>query len=261
MKFNILSDLHLDFYFTGWVEDAQIRGVFDGWLDPSESIEVLCVAGDISHENHHAELLYRIADLYNYKRVFCVLGNHDLYTNKKYTDSRKRQADWYGRSNEVVKFLDGNIEEYGGVKFGGAMSWYDGTYNAPQAYAYKDPIKIWKHTMNDAYYISGYEDFYEILQQEMPKVKSILGADVILTHVCPLSHSKAFQTYYKSELSSMFYAFDGESLLHETNAEHWVFGHSHGFHEFEVFGTTCTMNAMGYPNEGHKKRVVELEVK
>ena len=162
--------------------------------------------------------------------------------------------------SELVTLLDGDIVEVEGVKIGGAMAWYDGTYNAPQAYGYTDPVAIWKRTMNDANWIRGYKDFYDLLIQERPKVEAILDADIILTHVCPLAHRIAFQEEYQYEQSSMFYAFNGEDYLMQTKAKYWIYGHSHGEHEFEIYGTECKMNALGYPGEKRQLTVKTIEV-
>ena len=257
MKISILSDLHLDFYFHGSkrVKDVNIKRVFDSYLSYDEEFEVLVIAGDISHYVSQVVILERIAKLYNYKRIFCVLGNHDLYlisssARYKYeNNSRNRMAEWFTKSSECVRFLDGTIEEYKGVTFGGAMGWYDGTYNAPTSYNYADPVSLWEYYMNDSKYIKGFKDFYDLLAMEKPKVKNILSADVVITHVCPISHRMAFQDDYQEQTSSMFYAFDGEDLVAESKAQCWVFGHSHGFHEFMAYDTHLIMNAKGYPNE------------
>jgi len=80
----------------------------------------------------------------------------------------------------------------------GPWGWYDGTYMAPMGNNYVDPVRIWSATMSDSRYIKGYEDFYDVLIQGREKVERILDADVVITHVCPLSNSIAFKekVYY-----------------------------------------------------------------
>ncbi len=270
MKISIISDLHIDF----WVNPNKnkisggLERELNRYLDKSEDVEVLIIAGDISHYNHQIELIEQIAEDWNYKKVFCVLGNHDLYLIsqsqiKKYKDSKGRQDAWYKYKDPkgIVEILNGDVVEYKGVKFGGAASWYDGSMiGAPSVYSYISPVKEWNQVMNDSRLIKGYNDFYDIWEQEKPKVEAILDADVIITHVNPLAENFAFQEQYRFQSSNKFYAFDGEDYLDKTKAKYWVFGHSHGFYEYEIYGTKCIMNALGYPNEktNCKKTIIEV---
>ena len=140
------------------------------------------------------------------------------------------------------------------------MGWYDGTYNNPESpYARKDPVAYNLQVMNDFHMIKGYTDFYDLVIQERPKFKDILEVDVMISHFNPVCEPLAFQEIYRDDLSSMFYAFAGENFVRETTAKHWVFGHSHGFHEFNYEGVQFTLNAYGYPKEYGAKCVV-LEV-
>jgi len=271
MKIDILSDLHLDHWqkpHRTYVQ-GQLRRELTGLLDINPEVEVLIVAGDLGHYNHQAIILLKdIAKEFNYKKIFCTLGNHDLYLisgaqKKQYKNSSKNRQDaWYNYKDPdgIIEILDGNIIEYKGIKFGGAMGWYDGSYMLEPGMYDVNVIEEWKRTMNDSRLIYGMGDFYDIFIQEKPKIEKILDADVIITHFCPLSAPVAFQEQYRYQKSSKFYAFDGEKYLKKTDAKFWVYGHSHGHHEFEVYGTQCIMNALGYPMEfpGYKKTQIEV---
>lgn len=265
MKIDILSDLHLDF----WTKEhntlsINLLGILDELLTTTNEVEVLIVAGDISHYPSQLKILDEIARVYHYKKIFCVLGNHDLYIvddsqKRQFQNSLNKQDAYYDFKSETVTILDGDIVEYNGVTFGGAMGWYDGSYRTKESTAFRDPVSIWKQTMNDAHYIQGYKDFFEIYEQEDPKVKKILDADIVITHVCPLAHNIAFQEIYHGEQSNMFFSFDGEHYLEKTTAKYWVYGHSHGHHSFEVYDTKCVMNTLGYPPEvGRQKMTIEI---
>ena len=134
MKIDILSDLHLDF----WTKEhhtisTNLLGILDQLLTITSEVEVLIIAGDISHYPEQLKLLDEIAKIYHYKKIFCVLGNHDLYLvddaqQKQFQDSLNKQQAYYDYESEIVTILDGNIVEYKGVTFGGAMGWYDASY-------------------------------------------------------------------------------------------------------------------------------------
>jgi predicted phosphodiesterase len=72
MRINILSDLHLDFWFNPgkMIKDKRIYNLFQNWLDPDPEVEALIVAGDITHYNSQIYIVERIAELYNYKKYF-----------------------------------------------------------------------------------------------------------------------------------------------------------------------------------------------
>ena len=266
MKFSVLSDLHLDFYFNPSKSPPslnQISAVFEEYLDRSEEVEVLIVAGDISHYYTQMYILDLIANIFNYKKVFCVLGNHEGYLVSKgqrymFPHSKDKFQKYWDYHTDVVTVLNGTIEEYKGVKFGGAMGWYDGTYNNPDSpYAHKDPVAYCNQVMNDFSMIKGYTDLYDLVKQERPKFEDILSADVIISHFNPICEPMAFQERYRDDLSSMFYAFDGADIVQRSNAKHWVFGHSHGHHEFEAYGVEFTLNAFGYPREYGAQNIVK----
>ena len=257
MKFTILSDLHLDHWFGNKpvVNLKEVYKVLESYLDPSPDVEVLVVAGDLSHEMHHIHLLEEIAIMFNYKKVFMVLGNHDIYLtttiqNNLYAgSSRRKQEVWYNMKSDIITVLNGTSEVYQGVKFGGAMSWYDGNFNRPVGLSDEMMNKEWRRLMMDSHYLPDYQSLFEIMDQEIPKIEAILDCDVIITHVCPLAANIGIVPEFRDSDSNMFYVFDGEKYLKETNAKYWVFGHSHGFHRFEVYDTECIMNTLGYPSE------------
>ncbi len=185
--------------------------------------------------------------------------NYNNNQRDKYKNSINKQKAYYEYKSDKVILLDGDIVEFKGIKFGGAMSWYDASYLTPQGYKYINTVGIWTETMNDTNYIKGYKDFYEIFEQEKPKIEDILDADIIITHVCPLNHNRAFQEEFRGLKSNLFYCFNGEDYLKQTNAKYWIYDHSHGQHSIEVYNTTCILNSLGYPGEiGFKKMNIEI---
>ena len=51
MKIDILSDLHLDFYFRGKPKAQSVESVFSRIFDKENIGDALIVAGDIGHNN------------------------------------------------------------------------------------------------------------------------------------------------------------------------------------------------------------------
>ncbi len=263
--------LHLDFYIKPNKNKIQgnLESLLNKYLDKSEHVPVLIVAGDITHYNHQIELLKIIAKRWNYKKIFCVLGNHDFYLvskaqKQKYKNSSlNREKAWYDYKDpdDIVHILNGDIVEYQGVKFGGCASFYDGSmgYGIPM-YA-ESTVQKWYRVMNDSRLILGMGDYRDIASVQNKKLNNIVDADVVITHVCPIADNIGFQKQYKNQEYNAFYCFNGQEFLKETKAQYHVFGHSHGHHEFEVFGVKCIMNALGYPNEHTNVKKTVIEVK
>ena len=140
MIIDILSDLYIDFYFKPQLTtNENIVSFFRPILtdnDTREIGDVLIIAGDIGYYNEqNIEVLKTIQKEF-YKHVICVLGNHDYYlvdNEAKYTfenNSFKRVEDMRKLINQEKNMycLDGEVIDIEGIRFGGADSWYDGSY-------------------------------------------------------------------------------------------------------------------------------------
>lgn len=232
--------------------------------------DVLIVAGDLGHYNNQTKAFFEFLIDTRYKKIFCVAGNHDLYLVSKEQKKKYDSKSWNRiielkemfKDNNDIHFLDGDIVEYQGVRFGGCLSWYDGTY-CNKVEPFCNPLALWKRYSNDSSLIYGFEDFYDILIQERPKVLAIYDkVDVMITHINPMPHASFMPEKYREDPGTGFYTFDGEQLVDDTNAKFWVYGHQHFGFEQEVYNTTLLCNALGYPglkDGSHKVKSFEIQ--
>jgi len=83
MNIDILSDLHLDFYFKPHLTTSKnIVSLFKQILTNNGTREVgdiLIIAGDIGHYNEQNIEVIKVLKKEFYKHIICVLGNHDYY--------------------------------------------------------------------------------------------------------------------------------------------------------------------------------------
>jgi len=110
MKIDILSDLHLDFYFKlDLISRENVVSFFEPVFTDNQTREignVLIIAGDIGHYNEQNIEVLKIFQKEFYKYIICVLGNHDYYlidSEAKYTfdnDSFTRVEDMRKLINE-----------------------------------------------------------------------------------------------------------------------------------------------------------------
>jgi len=272
MKISITSDIHIDFWvgINGPVNKQQktMRLLIEKLL-PEEKADTLVIAGDIGHYNHQNKLMFEVLREY-YKDIVWVHGNHDLYMvsnsvkHKFNCNSFERLEDMINLSSKIdgVHYLNGNIIEIDGVKFGGCSMWYSYDYamqvwNMPQA----ECVYMWNEYLNDANFIrvpyngiTGTIDNEAYSKEQLELLKKVyLQSDVIVTHINP--DWENFHRKWRIP-ESTFYAFDGREMLKKMNENKmWIFGHTPDKY-FYSHPSGCTMicNPLGYAIESWRDR-------
>jgi predicted MPP superfamily phosphohydrolase len=83
MIIDTLSDLHIDFYFHKVPSKKAVETIYTHIFTDNQKRspgDVLIVAGDIGHYNkQNIDVLKKIKEVFKYKHIVCVLGNHDYY--------------------------------------------------------------------------------------------------------------------------------------------------------------------------------------
>ena len=272
VSFLTYDRLHLDFHIAQRdperIKDYWISDLFHDVLDPDPDVEVLIMCGDSGHYvAQDMKILEIIARVFSYKKIFMVLGNHNLYHSSNHSTQDRLDAYYsYEDPLGIIHILNGDIVEYKGVKFGGCMMYSDvkpyleNTFGAEQTPGSIE--RLFKRSMNDAYYIDGLSHPRTLYDTEIVKLRRIYqDVDVMITHYSPSIDYYHFLPEYRGDITNAFYCFDGEAELANTTAEYWFFGHSHGRFSYESHGVQCILNSFGYPGEsGAAKRLtIELE--
>ena len=271
MIIDILSDLHIDFYFRKKPTAESIKKLYAPIFTNNQKRnagDVLIIAGDIGHKNKQNILvLDLIKEVFEYKYIVCVLGNHDYYLLDKSSagsynnDSMlrvKRMSDMINKRDGMY-CLDGNVVELEGIRFGGCDSWYDGEYikqNFDEICSIwnvrKDDYyinQLWENSLNDANYIYNM-NWQEYAQKEKEKIENIYkDVDVMITHVNPSVKKEHTSLTFRDCETTGFFTFDGSKYLKEGSMKYWVYGHTHERAEHDIAGVRCICNPMGYPNE------------
>lgn len=271
MKFDVTSDLHMDF----WVdhrnpEPKQVRlmtQLFEGSLLPQTPSSTLVIAGDVGHYNHQNSILFSVLRKY-YQHVIWVAGNHDLYMVSQ-NIGKKFEFDSFNRLNDMVRlsdmidgvnYLNGNTIEIDGIVFGGSSGWYDGAY-AYNVWGYNTEatIQLWSKYMTDFKLIRTKNEFSKNIYHEFDFLKYSDYQKELLKQIAPacdimISHIAPDWTHIKSKYNtpgSTFYAFDGREILASMKEKSaWVFGHTHEKHFYNSpYGPTMICNPLGYPSE------------
>lgn len=275
MTIYMTSDLHVDHYINHRVS---LENYIYNALKPAD---VLCVAGDTCDDPHLFVEFYKAVSP-RYKKIFVVFGNHDLtvhndsyFRNNPFTKTQAKLDFLKAEVSKLgnVSILDGTVEEFEGVKFGGTMAFNDWTWafnlnpdpdgNIPK-FLYN--WHYWFDYVNWNYMNNKHP---EILWSEMKKLDHVVAQkpDIIMTHYIPLFFGVE-KEYYYSESTTYFY-FNGEKYLDQLKDQSiWLAGHTHSVRTKDLLqgdGRTIhlKLNPVGYPDEdsGNAERMDEFLIK
>lgn len=271
MTIDYLSDIHFDTHLGIWphVQRQYFEQHFERIFVPifeTKSSDILIIAGDIGESNEqNIEALRLIRDRIGYKHIVLVLGNHDWFlANRGAIDHYETSINRVNEFKEMVEkeeglyLLDGDIVGIEGIRIGGAMSWYDGSYcfHNLNPYYSKDRDylqRLWSELNPDGDNIFGIEAFDDLLASELEKLERVyLESDVIVTHINPSIKPEHTAKRWSREDSTGFFTFDGSRFLVDTPAKFWIFGHTHTPLEYQRHGVQCRSNPLGYPGEWNK---------
>ena len=269
MKISILSDLHIDFHIPqkdpNRIKDQAVYQTFKEYLDDSIDVEVLVIAGDIGHYHKQSfVVLEAIARIFNYKKLFIVSGNHELYRSTHHT-TLERITSFWDYESDVISVLNGNIVEYKGVTFGGTMGW---AYGLPymqkvlgMGVTTEQSIAIYEDGMNDMHYIDGLRNPKDMYDVEYEKLLDTYGkCDVMITHYAPTIRQEEVELRFQMDPITGFYVMDTEDLVRKSSAEVWIHGHIHRRNNYRVGSCEVVANPLGYPGEmtGAKRLTIEV---
>lgn len=162
-----------------------------------------------------------------------------------------------------IHFLDGNIVNIDGIKFGGGCSWYD--LPNPQ------DIQSWENVMNDSRLIyDGYKlqsygmyqsysqpstnwDTQKFWENEKTKLIDIAekGCDVFVTHVGlnEPTVEEGIDPKYENDPYNIFYYTSNIELLKKSGCKLAIHGHTHQPLDYVKDDIRIVCNALGYKSE------------
>ncbi len=225
MKFDLISDLHLDFHRDWKAVLTRLR--------PQSNTLVL--AGDLAEFRNPCwmEGLRDLSD--RWAHVVYVSGNHELY-GRGVSDWSKYREQASGISN--LHWLERESITLEGVQFHGATGWFK---DLPDNVMYQG-------CMNDFRVIRGLVPWcYENRRLTEGWLQDVVKpGDVVVTHHLPTSQCVAPR--WQGQALNRFFvsSFD----LAKIPASLWVFGHTHDSIDcVSPSGTRLVSNPAGYPGE------------
>lgn len=274
MYIDILSDTHFDSWFGYPSMDDPKKlyphkeSVISLWRRFKPKAECLVLAGDIGHSIPQNLHILKILKEEFYKDIILTLGNHDYYlADREYktvyqngVEKATQAKRLYQEAGMIV--LDGSVVELEGVRFGGAMGWYNSAYvhknksklGAMQASYYYPNLEgflqeLWSDCINDKRY-SRLDFFDELFDEEYAKLEAVHRAcDVMISHYNPSIFFEHQTRQWARNPSTAFFCFDGEALIKNMTGNLWIYGHTHNSMRYSLHGKECMTNALGYQSE------------
>lgn len=259
MTFDLISDTHFDLW-TNKKNGKWLKAFIDKIVPyDDDRSDTLVIAGDISHSNRQAYNGIKFLKEY-YKNIVVTYGNHDMYllhaeSVEAYEWNSINRINALKESLESIDgvyFLDGDIKEIDGVKYGGTVGFYDGSYTENVLnWTPKSVDELWKRFMDCRHMYTPGEVFFDwrdYCKDEKLKLEYITqNSDVIITHHIPTWEH--IRDIYRDSPISGFFHFDGYELTDNCKGKTWVYGHTHDQYNYEFNGCQFVCNPLGYDGE------------
>ena len=275
-KIDFISDIHIDF----WISQRDPNRVpkyakqFVKEILKPLGGDVLLLAGDQGHYSVQDKAVLK--ELLNYYSDIClVTGNHDLYLfsdkqRNKYDNNsfnRVKEMKEFCENTEGLHYLDGDIVDIKGLKIGGTGMWYDVKDN-----------NDWMSYMNDGHNIITQAPYIiplaysgsmkvtgfntdEYYNEQVKKLKSLKGSDVIMTHICPaFIPDELLPSEYRGDKHNAYYYSNTIDIIKDISPEVCVFGHTHTQYDIDIENQWFVCNPLGYKGEKTNASIKQLEI-
>jgi len=232
MKFQILSDIHLEFIPSEKEKTSLLNSM-------KTNADCVLIAGDISTPYDIDNTFKIISDIFCDQNVFIIAGNHDYYG----FDVKKVNEILYDKSkkHDNIFFLDNDVFEYDNYVILGTCGWWD-TFN-----------KEGSLLMNDFRYINDlvYDEYKGFEFCETAKKFLIDNLQkyqdkkiIVMTHNAPLFDFTPSK-YIGSPLNP-FFTNNWDDIIKKYDISLWVSGHLHQSKMFTKYDTLFVENSFGY---------------
>lgn len=233
-RFQLVSDLHLEFYQDGGrsLLESRIR-----WDDRADAI---ILAGDVGAAGRNRGTLEYAFRFFSerFPHVLYVPGNHEFYgcvVPKTLDQIRKLVAQY----PKVTLLEPGVISKLGDRRVLGSTLWFPFAPNT------------WElaQEMSDFTAIKGFRPWvYEQNKAHATWLtEAMLEGDIVVTHHLPSARSVAAR--FADDPLNIFFLCDMEKLIEERRPAFWAHGHTHDSCRYTIGPTVVACNPLGYPGE------------
>jgi Icc-related predicted phosphoesterase len=230
MKFQLVSDLHLDKYGNQDAWTQVLDHIID--LNADENADALIIAGDLAEIRHPvwSKAMQRLADAY--PAVLMVLGNHEHYRTPLSQVEAAVKA-----LPDHVHILDNDTVILDNHKIVGSTLWFS----------------EWDVPAEEVFYFSDFRVIPNLDQwvykyhQTAKQLLKMEDAELIITHHA--SHPNSIHTDFIGNKLNPFFMSDCTDIIELIQPKYWVHGHTHHPFHYKVEETTVLANPFAYPRE------------
>lgn len=243
MKFQIISDIHLEYYDTL----PQLNYFFD------VAAPNLILAGDICYYKHHNFLTFfeKINQLY--ENIFFIPGNHDYYAHNEIPEIGFEQIDFTIKENlshlKNIHFIQNNMIEYDNTIILGNTLWFESnkTIEDPRVKLLTNPyyIKFAHKFMPSFDSIKKTNNIHYNWLKNILKTINTNKHIIVITHYLP-SVNCIHKKYKNNELNDLYFT-NCEDIM--KYADIWISGHTHDPFTGNINGCPIFVNPRGDPDE------------
>ena len=235
-KIRYFSDLHLEFIKPNKIEKF-IKKI------PSGIDEICILAGDIGNPYQKNYDIFMNFINKNFKKTFCIAGNHEYYNNTKTVQQTNEFMEAYFQQFNNISFLNNTYELYDNYCFIGTTLW--------------SKITNPNYNINDIYSIPNfnYIEYNRLNQLSIDFLQHALEKNencIVITHHVP-SNSLIDLKYKTPEMipyNQWFYCnMDDLIKINKNKIKYWIYGHTHISSNVIMNEIPFLCNPIGYPNE------------
>lgn len=255
--FNVVSDLHMDFYFD-WKNPYDYINDFKNNIQ--NKCDYLIVAGDIANNNKLSYIFLESMN-YFYKKVFVIDGNHEYYGDWGKIDRYKGLKEITKKLKNIV-FLDENdVIDVEGIKIAGRMMMYN----------IEDRLKdyqFFKTISNDSRFIPEWMVKKKHKEEIEDYNRLIDDVDIFISHIplIPQKNSNYIPEEYRD--ISLYYnsgvKIKANKIYINGHVHHRQFNTIPLYENNEYIGESYNINvATGYPyeNKSNKPHIESIYIK
>lgn len=240
MRLHIHSDLHLEGHNVP--------------LDKSDA-NILVLAGDITVGMRHMTWVKNHAE--RYEHVIYVPGNHEYYGQSM----EELDLAWRNCGIDNLFYMKRGYASIGGIRFIGATLWTDFRDDAIAEHEARACIRDFgtHHgtglDMIRTGTLGAYRKFTPFAAKEQYKTDVAFIREfaepgcVVITHFPPLAECRNMD--FPEDLLAKYFCPDNPQLVHDSQAQLWISGHTHYNHHFKLGNTLMVSNQKGYGHEVH----------
>ncbi len=237
IKFQIVSDLHLDYHRDGG--ETLVNEVSE-----TES-DYLIVAGDLSDAESTEDSLELLLAKIRVPIIF-LSGTHEYFHSSiEKVDAKLRN---FAAKHRKFLYLKNDTIKIGNINIGGTTLWYE--YQSDNSAYYKS-----------MYEFSCIENHQNTVYEENRKAKSFIdknpNLDILITHHMP--SEKCIDPRFKNSSVNRFFVCPMLDSMEESIApKNWIYGHTHLAKHFQINNTNLICNPFGniFENSGFDANLV-----